>query len=98
MTLEITIMETCEKRTARVGNPFDNTFSGYLFVPTDDGRMVLSEAHFVEGKNEVRPLGTFIPDRDTKSYKDRMVYTITPLPSDEVERVRMMVYRRNFGE
>lgn len=58
--------------------------------------MILSEAHFVGEKNEVRPLGIYDPNKDVTPNVGSVTYRVEPIAADQLSSVGKLVYERNF--
>ena len=76
----------------------DPTFRAYLHTPTDGGRVILSEARFVDGRNEVRPLGVYDPKRDVTSHIGSVTYSVEPIAANQLSRVGELVHNQNFDK
>jgi len=81
-----------------IGNtdPERPTFRTYLYTKQEDGKMILSELHFVDGESQVRPLGIYRPVIDIRPQIGYDVYSVEVIPEDQLPEVARMVHERNF--
>ncbi|MDP7180133.1 MAG: hypothetical protein QF824_02600 [Candidatus Woesearchaeota archaeon] len=78
---------------------FSGTYRGtyHLRHPFDSERMLLCEIHEVDGRNGVRPIGTYGRE-DVAHQGDRTEYRLIKVPDGYVDEVTRVVHLQIFGE